>query len=67
MKSLKSQELSKEEVIKRLTENIQMALAACYKDNYSDQDFDNPAWAFKQAANGGAIKAYQRILNLLPK
>jgi hypothetical protein len=67
MKSLKSQELSKEEVIKGLRENITTALNACYKNNYADEDFTNPSWALRQAANGGMIKAYQRILNLLPK
>lgn len=67
LKTEKSQELSKEETIKIILGYILQEKENLLKDNLSNDDFNSPSWALRQAANVGAVKLCNKLINFLPK
>ena len=67
LKTKESQELSKAETLKIIREYCEEQKLAMLKGNMSDEDFDSPSWALRQAHNTGFVKMCTRLLNFIPK
>lgn len=70
MRNLKDKpihEYSSIEVASIITEYLCSVKESVQKDNLSDDDFNSPSWALKQAYNNGSIKCIDRLLNFIPK
>ncbi len=66
LKTEEYKNLSKAEVIRAIREMVNEELRLRIKDNYSDEDFNNPSWHLRQAANGGIIKFCNKLLTMIP-
>jgi len=66
LKSPQYKDLSKADVIGIIREIIQEEVRIRTKDNYSDEEFNSPSWAMRQAANGGVIRFCNKLLNSIP-
>jgi len=67
LKTNESKALSKEETIKIIRAYCEEQKLSCLKGNISDDDFDSPSWALKQAHNTGFVKMCTKLLNFIPK
>lgn len=66
LKSKESKALSKEETLDIILKYILQEKEILLKDNISDEDFNSPSWALRQAANAGAVKLCNKLINFLP-
>lgn len=66
LKSEEYKDYSKADVIKTIKEYLSECKTTCLKSNLSDEDFDSPSWALRQASNSGMIKMINKMENFLP-
>jgi hypothetical protein len=68
IKSLKTETVkSKEDVYRYLIAYLDEAIETATRKQRDEDNFSLPAWAEFQAYQLGVIKAYQKVLDLIPK
>jgi hypothetical protein len=68
VKSLKTETVkSKEDVYRYLIAYLDDAIDMAARKQRDEDNFSLPAWAEFQAYQLGTIKAYQKVLDLIPK
>lgn len=67
LKDKKLEDLSKSEILNIIIQYCEQEVKNRVKDNLDNEDFNSPSWALKQAANGGAIKFANKLINFIPR